>query len=162
MLPPAAMPAVRGAAAHQGQAIPASFVFIRYRECFRAPVRAMPLRGDPQRDPESGQRDHARPVHTGVRAGCREHGSFAAVPPCPDAAVGVLAAPRHSFGGDRASTHDPCGCEAGKGSRHVREGGRTNLSRDGIDRAFHRWRPCQIGSSLSGALVRGPARPGHK
>jgi hypothetical protein len=60
------MPAVRNAAADQGQAIPTSCVFIRYRECFRAPVRALPLRCDSPPDPEPGQRDHGRPVHTGV------------------------------------------------------------------------------------------------
>jgi hypothetical protein len=63
---------------------------------------------------------------------------------------------------ETAPTHDPGAREAGKGRRHVREGGGTNLGGDEIDRTFHRWRPCQVGSSLSGALVRGPARPGHK
>ena len=81
--PPAAMPAVRNAAADQGQAIPTSCVFVRYRECFRAPVRAMPLRRDSPPDPEPGQRDHGRPVHTGVRAGCREDGSFTAITGVP-------------------------------------------------------------------------------
>ena len=126
----------RCGAAHQGQAVPACFVFVRYRECFRAPVRAMPLRCDPPPDPGPGQRDHARPVHTRVRAGYREDGSFAAVSSCPNTAVGVLAARRHTFGGDGAATHDPCGCEAGKGSSDVREGGGTNLGGDEIDRAF--------------------------
>ena len=134
------MPAVRGAAAHQGQAVPASFVVVWYRECFRTPVRAMPLRCDPPPDLESSQRDHARPMHAGVRAGCREDGSVAAVPACLDAAVGVLAARRHSFGGDSAPTHDPRGRETGKGSRHVRGGGGTNLGGDGFDRAFDRRR----------------------
>jgi hypothetical protein len=52
LLPPAAMPAMRGAAAHQGQAVSVSFVFVRYRECFRASIRSMPLRCDPPPDPK--------------------------------------------------------------------------------------------------------------
>jgi len=97
-----------------------------------------------------------------VRASCREDGGFAAVPPRPDTAVGVPAARRHSFGGDGPPTHDPCRRQTGKGSRHIREGGGTNSSGGEIDRARHRWRPCQISSPISGAFVRGPARPGHK
>jgi hypothetical protein len=68
LLPPAAMSAVRDAAADQGQAVPASCVFVRYRDCFCAPVRGMPLRCDSPSDPEPDQRDHAR---RGVRLHAR-------------------------------------------------------------------------------------------
>ena len=44
-----------GARRPTGQAVPPSFVFVRYRECFRAPVRAMPLRSGPPPDPQSDQ-----------------------------------------------------------------------------------------------------------
>jgi hypothetical protein len=83
LLPPAAMPTVRQTAAYQGHAVPASIVFVRYRECFRAPVRAMTLCCGPSPDPQSSQRDHARPVHT-VSGGENPHVSGGGVRPHPN------------------------------------------------------------------------------
>ena len=150
LLPSAAMPAVWGVSAHQGQAISASFVFVPVRQMFPRPGSSHACCAVTRRQTLSPVSEIMPDRCTRMRAGCREDGGFfAAVAPCPDAAVGVLAARRHTSGGDGAPTHGRVGARLEKEAVTSAKAAEPTPRWAPIDRAFHRWRPCQIGSSLS-------------
>ena len=138
--PPATLPALRSAAAPQGSALPAVGVVVRYGGGPRAAVYPMPMCGDLPSDPQPSRRDHARPMHARIRAGRREDGFLVALPPGPDAAVGVSAARRASGGGNDPAANHSCGRQAGARSRR----GRRTPSR--------RWQRNRSRSPLTAAM----------
>src|ERR1700722_10165672 len=85
------VPALRRAASPQRSALPAIGVVVRHGGGPRAALYAVSMFGDMPPDAQPGCRDHARSMHSGVRADRREDGFAVALPPGPDAAGGVSA-----------------------------------------------------------------------
>jgi hypothetical protein len=130
-LPPSATtPALWRAAAPQRLAIPAVGVAVWHDGGPRPALYPMPVRGDLPPDTQPGRRNHARSMHAGVRTDRGEDGRLIALPPGPDAAVGVPATWQAADCGNDPAANTACRHRVGAGNR--RRGGPQARSRDEI------------------------------
>jgi hypothetical protein len=100
----------------------------------RAALYPMSVRGDLPTDAQSGCRDHARPMHTGVRADRRKDGFAVTLPPSADAAGGVSATRQTTGRGNHPAADPSCWHQAGAGG--CRRGGIQAGGGDEIDCTF--------------------------
>ena len=89
MLPPATLSALRRAATPQRSTLRAAGVVVRHGRGPRAALYPLSVCRDLPADAQPCCRDHARPVHAGVRADRRKDGFAVIPPPGADAAGGV-------------------------------------------------------------------------
>src|SRR5271156_5348875 len=148
---------LRVATTTQGRPHATAVVFVRNSGGSSATFCALPVCGDQPAHARSCRRDHARSVHTRVRACHREDGVFAAVRPGQDAVVGIPAARRRSGGGDDPPPDPASGRSVGTAGGI--EPTRCAGGRSASNLTLHRRRSRALGSQLSGSLVRGDACP---